>query len=113
MVYHNSEEFKKEQFLKTLELFNGHLYVDGNYNTKTSPSYIETLKTSISSQAQQECWEGPETRVYDLSLLPSLQLEKIMKLHERLEEIKATCNICRSLLLWYSPTLQRNSEKRG
>lgn len=43
---------------------------------------------SISSQAQQECWEGSETRVYDLSLLPPLQLEKIMKLHECLEEIK-------------------------
>lgn len=53
-------------------------------------TYVETLtlKMSISSQAQQECWEGPETRVYDLSLLPSLQLEKIMKLHERLGEIK-------------------------
>lgn len=51
-------------------------------------TYVETLKTSISSQAQQECWEGPETRVYNLSLLPSLQLEKIMKLHERLGEIK-------------------------
>ena len=51
-------------------------------------TYIQTLITSISSQAQQECWEGSETRVYDLSLLPTLQLKKIMKLHERLEEIK-------------------------
>ena len=29
-------------------------------------TYLETLIMSISSQAQQECWEGSETRVYDL-----------------------------------------------
>ena len=61
-------------------------------------TYLKTLITSISSQAQQECWEGSETRVYDLSLLPLhalqpleplvVQVEKIMKLHERLEEVK-------------------------
>lgn len=49
MVYHNSEEFKKEQFLKTREMveFNGHLYVDGNYDTKTSPLTVFCLTHQV------------------------------------------------------------------
>ena len=77
---------------------------------------------SISSQAQQQCWEGSETRVNDLSHVycaftwcwqssqrcnslhfctfvyaslmqvqrckKEINMQKIMKLHERLEEIK-------------------------
>ena len=52
-------------------------------------SYVKDLQMLISSQAPQKCREGSETRVNDLPLLQcaSLQLEKIMKLHERLEEI--------------------------
>lgn len=61
-------------------------------------SYVKNLEKLISSQAQQECWEGSETRVNDPTLIDTLLqslngvkrkvlLERIMKLHERLEEI--------------------------
>lgn len=38
MSYDNNIEFKREQFLKTLEMieFNGHFYFDEDYDTKTS-----------------------------------------------------------------------------
>ena len=51
-------------------------------------TFVKSLETLISSQAQQECWEGSETRVNDPTILQSLQLERIMKLQERLENVK-------------------------
>ena len=42
----------------------------------------------ISSQAKQQCFEGPETRVYETLKDVENIIEKLMKLHERLGEIK-------------------------